>query len=63
VKKGQNERKSVRRLKPTVGCNAIKRRRSRFIIDRLLFVMRTKRIYCEVAAKAVYVGGTRFCEA
>jgi len=27
VKKGQNGRKSLRRLKPTVGCNASKRRR------------------------------------
>jgi len=27
VKKEQNGRKSLRRLKPTVGCNAIKRRR------------------------------------
>jgi hypothetical protein len=26
VKKGQNGRKSLRRLKPTVGCNASKRR-------------------------------------
>jgi hypothetical protein len=29
VKKEQNGRKSLRRLKPTVGCNAIKRRRRR----------------------------------
>jgi len=29
VKKGQNRRKSPRRLKPTVGCNASKRRRRR----------------------------------
>jgi len=27
VKKGQNGRKSLRRLKPTVGCNASNRRR------------------------------------
>jgi hypothetical protein len=27
VKKEQNERKSIKRLKPTVGCNASKRRR------------------------------------
>jgi len=27
VKKGQNGRKSLRRLKPIVGCNASKRRR------------------------------------
>jgi hypothetical protein len=27
VKKGQNGRKSLRRLKPTVGCNVNKRRR------------------------------------
>jgi len=32
VKKEQNGRKSLRRLKPTVGCNAIKRRRRRRII-------------------------------
>ena len=30
MKKGQNGRKSMRRLKPTVGCNASKRRRRRF---------------------------------
>jgi hypothetical protein len=29
VKKEQNGRKSLRRLKPTVGCNASKRRRRR----------------------------------
>jgi hypothetical protein len=29
VKKGQNGRKSLRRLKPTVGCNARRRRRRR----------------------------------
>ena len=29
MKKGQNGRKSLRRLKPTVGCNASKRRRRR----------------------------------
>jgi hypothetical protein len=29
VKKGQNGRKSLRRLKPTVGCNASKRKRRR----------------------------------
>jgi hypothetical protein len=52
-----------------VGCNASKRRRRRrrrrrYIINRLLlFVMRTKRLYCEVDAKAVYMGGARFCEA
>jgi hypothetical protein len=32
VKKGQNGRKSLRRLKPTVGCNAGKRRRRRILI-------------------------------
>jgi hypothetical protein len=31
VKKRQNRRKSLRRLKPTVGCNANKRRRRRRI--------------------------------
>jgi len=29
VKKGQNGRKSLRRLKPIVGCNASKRRKRR----------------------------------
>jgi hypothetical protein len=29
VKKGQNGRESLRRLKPTVGCNACRRRRRR----------------------------------
>jgi hypothetical protein len=29
VKKGQNGRKSLRRLKPTVGCNASKRRKKK----------------------------------
>jgi len=31
VKKEQNGRKSLRRLKPTVGCNATKRRRRRIV--------------------------------
>jgi hypothetical protein len=29
VKKEQNERKSLRKLKPTVGCNASKRRKKK----------------------------------
>jgi hypothetical protein len=32
VKKGQNGRKSLRRLKPAVGCNVSKRRRRRMEI-------------------------------
>jgi len=32
VKKGQNGRKSLRRLKSTVGCNASKRRRSNNVL-------------------------------
>jgi len=31
VKKGQNGRKSLRRKKPTVGCNASRRKRRRYI--------------------------------
>ena len=33
------------------------------IINRLLFVMSMRRVYCEVDAKAVYMGGARFCRA
>jgi len=33
VKKEQNGRKSLRRLKPTVGCNASKRRRRRYYMQ------------------------------
>ena len=36
MKKEQNGRKSLRRLKPTVGCNASKRRRRSNIYSRLL---------------------------
>ena len=32
MKKGQNGRKSLRRLKPTVGCNDSKRRRRSLVI-------------------------------
>jgi hypothetical protein len=34
VKKEQNGRKSLRRLKPAVGCNASKRRRRKVILKK-----------------------------
>jgi len=39
VKKGHNGRKSLRRPKPTVGCNASKRRKEEMYIDSMLLVI------------------------
>ena len=38
MKKKQNGRESLRRLKPTVGCNASKRRRRSILCDASSFV-------------------------
>jgi len=47
VKKGQNGRKSLRRLKPTVGCNASKRRRRRVVAVNIhVFLTLTLSVHC-----------------
>jgi hypothetical protein len=43
LKKEQNGRKSLRSLKPTVGCNASKRRRRRRITNDEVFKGRKKK--------------------
>jgi len=45
VKKEQNGRKSLRRLKPTVGCNASKRRRR---ISYVLYLPVTHKVILEL---------------
>jgi hypothetical protein len=49
VKKEQNGRESLRRLKPTVGCNASKRRRKR---------KRRRRVRSLIVGKNTYVFNT-----
>jgi len=43
VRKEQDGRKSLRRLKPTVGCNAIKRRRKKYTLEQATKTQRGSR--------------------